>query len=557
MRKILDFGIIIALIAMPLAVFAENENQQSPVRIYNLEDWVSFKNCNYPTSLSVGNEYVYYGTNGGVIPFHRYGRYWQDPYTVSDYMADDYISAVLFDPTTSYIWVANEQGISYLTPSAENWENVSKRRLGIPDSESIIRLGYDMSSVWLQTSDGALKTLNKYLGFYRGSADNQSDLIKWAPSRLDPLPSLQKYFINQPYRFEHDGLIYDDNFRSFPISIIFTDTNLDLYGGVWGLGPVTGDVNVKTMTVHPMGPLQNSISALTLANNKIWMGSYSDQITSDFDRSGVSVMDLKTGIWEYYETGIIPEIATQNINDIAFGQNTLWIGTDQGLTIFNTQKNRWKRYSMTKGLQDEIIWTIALEDSVAWIGTPLGLNKISLPTFKIKRIYLNRDKMKLKIFKIVATQKNIWIGTDNGLYSIDKFHHNVEHYDMFGEKTDIDDPVAADFIAIASNDSISVFSRFEGLLLYEHDTEQFKVVPQVFNMANLYIYDMALDDDYLWVATNDGAYLIRLADYYTEHYTESDGLAGNLVYKVQIAGEDVWFGTNCGLTRYKWRRYAD
>jgi ligand-binding sensor domain-containing protein len=172
-------------------------------------------------------------------------------------------------------------------------------------------------------------------------------------------------------------------------------------------------------------------------------------------------------------------------------------------------------------------------------------------------MYLNRDKMKLKIFKILATQKNIWIGTDNGLYSIDKFNHNVEHYDMFGEKTDIDDPVAADFIAIASNDSISVFSRFEGLLLYEHDTEQFKVVPQVFNMANLYIYDMALDDDYLWVATNDGAYLIRLADYYTEHYTESDGLAGNLVYKVQIAGEDVWFGTNCGLTRYKWRRYAD
>lgn len=557
MKRILNFGIIIAFIAMSPAVFAENENQQAPVRIYEIEDWVSFKNCNYPTSLSVGNEYVYYGTNGGVIPFHRYGRYWQDPYTVSDYMADDFITAVLFDPTTSYIWAAHEQGISYLTPSSENWENISKRRLGIPDSESIIRLGCDMTYIWLQTSDGALKSLDKYLGFYRGSSDNQSDLIKWAPSRLDPLPSLHKYFINQPYRFEHDGLIYDDNFRSFPISIIFTDTNLDLYGGVWGLGPVIGDVNVKTMTVYPTGPLQNSISALTLANNKIWMGSYSDQITSDSDRAGVSVMDLKTGIWEYYETGIIPELVTQNINDMAFGRNALWIGTDQGLTIFNTQKNRWKRYSMTKGLQDEIIWTIALEDSVAWIGTPLGLNKISLPAFKIKRMYLNRDRMKLKIFKILVTRKNIWIGTDNGLYSIDKFHHNVEHYDMFGEKTDIDDPVAADFIAIASNDSISVFSRFEGLLLYEHDTEQFKVVPQVFNMANLYIYDMALDDDHLWVATNDGAYLVRLADYYTEHYTESDGLAGNLVYKVQIAGEDVWFGTNCGLTRYKWRRYAN
>ena len=551
------YTVIISLLLLFSGQTSANDEFTAPVRIYNLDDWISYKNCNYPTSLSEGYEYIYYGTSGGVIPYHKYGRYWDEPYTSSDGMADDFVTAVLFDPSTNYIWAAHSSGVSYLNPSAEKWENISNDQIHIPDTESIIRLGMDNSYIWLQISNGDIISISKTMGFYSGSSNGQSDLIEWAPSRIDPLPSLHKFAINQPYRFEADGLIYDDDFREYSVSVLFSDFNLDLYGGVWGLGLFEGDMNVKNMTVYSKGPIRNSINALTIFEDRLWTGNGSKNVQDLFNRSGISVYDLDNESWEYFETELIPELASEIVNDIAYNDERLWVGTDQGLSIYNYHKNYWKRYSMTKGLQDEIVWTIALEDTLAWIGTPLGLNKIKLPSFAIKRVYLTRYRQKMKIYKVLCSKDIIWIGTDNGLYSIDKLTHNVEHYDMFGEKIDIDEAVASNVNSIASNDSVTIFSRYGGLLMYHHAKKSFTSIPQVIPATVSYIFDMTVDKKYLWVGTDNGAFLVRIDDFYTEHYTMSDGLAGNYVYKVLIDGEQVWFGTDNGLTKYQWRRYAN
>jgi len=65
-----------------------------------------------------------------------------------------------------------------------------------------------------------------------------------------------------------------------------------------------------------------------------------------------------------------------------------------------------------------------------------------------------------------------------------------------------------------------------------------------------------MSNDYLWIGTSEGVFLYRLRDYYTEQYSRIDGLASNNVYKILIDGDQVWFATDQGLTKYQWRKYA-
>jgi len=110
--------------------------------------------------------------------------------------------------------------------------------------------------------------------------------------------------------------------------------------------------------------------------------------------------------------------------------------------------------------------------------------------------------------------------------------------------------------AIAVSDSILIFERYRGLIKYLVLNREWELLPE-FGLSNeVYIYDMAIDGGYLWIGTSGGAVLVRLADFYTEHYTKADGLAGNQVYKVIVDGDWVWFATDYGLTKYQWRQYA-
>ncbi|MDO9547604.1 MAG: two-component regulator propeller domain-containing protein [Candidatus Marinimicrobia bacterium] len=544
-------ALFIILLVMQIPGFAQDESD-FPVRVYQLDDWISLKNCNYVTSFTESNEYIYFGTSGGIVPYHKYHHYWGDPYTVSNGMADDYILTVLYDYSTGYLWASHRAGVSYLNPTADAWENTSNESFDISRSDKIIRLGANNASICALSSIGQIKTIDKQLGYYQGSYSDESNSINWSPSRLDPIPSVENYTINQPYRIDGRGVVWDDNFQEYSINLFYSDKRLDIYGGIWGLGILTGDFNVKMLEVHSFGPMQNSISSLSLANNRIVTGSLG---STSSERTGISILDFDSGQWVYHKNKFIPELASANIFDIVEDKSgNIWIGTDLGLSIYNDSKNRWKRLSMAQGLRDENIWTIFVDDTLAWIGTPLGLNKIYTPTMKIKRLFLTRDKRHMKIYKISCDNDFIWIGTDNGLYNVDKLTHNVEHYDMNGNRIDINTTIASDIQAITSNDSITIVSQYDGLLSYNHITKGFYKYPQFIDAQ---VLDMDMTENYLWLATDNGAYLIRLNDFYIEHYLPRDGLAGRLVNKVRIDGEYVWFGTDQGLSRYNWRRYAN
>ncbi len=534
--------------------WAQNDGQL-PVRLYQMGDWRSYKNCNYPTSLTNAYEYIYFGTSGGIVPYQRYGRYWEMPYTVSDGLADDFITAVLYDESTQFLWAAHRKGLSFLTPSAETWTNIPTGSY-LPWDVQIDRLGVSAAAIWATAPGGFLLKINKILGNLQSYEHELPTDVIWSPSMSDPLPRLDDYFITPRYRLENRGVIIDEEFREFPLSFFISDVREDVFGGAWGLGLLEGDRNSRSLNLEPMGPLQNFIFALASGSNSLWMGGYLLDDDPLFNRAGLSRLILEEGTWQYYENLFIPELATYEIYDLAFKDQRLWIGTNQGVSVYHYKKNSWKRIPMTKGLSDEVINTIALEDSLAWIGTPHGLNTIKIPSLKVKRFPLTPKGPPLNILKVVANQKRIWVGTDNGLYSVERGNHKVSHFDINGREIGLNESVAADFDAIAATDSLIVFAHYRSILQYFQKTDVWENLPYIPEINDRDIYDMDLMDGYLWIGTDAGAFLVRLADNYFEHYTTADGLAGNHVFRIIMEGDYVWFATDKGLTQYNWGKYA-
>jgi hypothetical protein len=127
-------------------------------------------------------------------------------------LSDDYISAVLFDHTTNYLWAAHRKGISYLTPVAQRWENVSKAQLHLPESNQILRLGTDGNAIWVQAEGGYLFTISKIMGFHLEMKSAVPTTVEWQPTIQNAVPDIRNYSIDHGYRSTGEALSWIRNY---------------------------------------------------------------------------------------------------------------------------------------------------------------------------------------------------------------------------------------------------------------------------------------------------------------------------------------------------------
>ncbi len=542
-NKIVILGILLFI----TLISAKNKVQ---IRMYEMGDWITYKNCNYITSLCEGRDYVYFGTSGGILPYHRFQEFAEPPYTISDGMSNDDINCVIYNHTTSSIWTGHKEGVSYLHPAAVKWENCL--------NEEIVQIGTGTGYIWAISVDGTVYKLENLSGMIISTMtfNEIPKDITWSITQDNSEDNFNDYFITGDYSFHNDGKIIDNELREYQINIFYKDSSHDIFGGINGLGFITGDDNIKRININHYGIMQNFVNAIEFSENSLWIAGEQPDYPLPFnstEKTGISCYNFDEEKWHYLEDRFIPELATNRILDLKWKNGKLWVGTMQGLSIYKQKENTWKRLSVTKGLKSEIIQTIALEDSIAWIGTSLGLNMVSIPELNVEQIYFTKNRMHININKIEIGHENVWVGTNNGIYSINRKNHKILHYDMNGDECDLNDAVASECLAITSNDSLTIFKTTKNLLQFDNKNGKWSNLP---DYHNFYIYDIALDGDYLWLGTPEGAILLNIDDASEEHYTMSDGLCGNNVFKIIPDGDWVWFGTENGLTKYQWRKYA-
>ncbi|RMD98271.1 MAG: hypothetical protein D6814_07875, partial [Calditrichaeota bacterium] len=205
---------ILASLVLAMPVFA----QERGVRIrgtnpnYRQGDWISYGVNRFVTSIAVGNQYIYFGTTGGITRYNFYSNSWDYPFTVSNGLADNYITVVAYDETTGFLWCGTTKGISYYHPTAQRWTNMFKDEIGIPKYDDVVSIGIGENTILFETRGGRLfkgSTSGGPISVSLNHLSTASRNIRWFGERADQRREMPLFFMNDGYFFNQQGYVQD------------------------------------------------------------------------------------------------------------------------------------------------------------------------------------------------------------------------------------------------------------------------------------------------------------------------------------------------------------
>lgn len=253
-------------------------------------------------------------------------------------------------------------------------------------------------------------------------------------------------------------------------------------------------------------------------NENIIHGIYEDyegMLWIGTKNKGVNVLDRNNEkIFDFTDISLNQFLSNDSINDIQGDKNKIFIGTDNGLNIYDKDTKSLKIYGEEEGLNSKKIRNLMYDDrGFLWIGTQNGFNILNLKTDEI--INLNYilddnnivDKYSGAIFK--DSEGIYWIGTfiNSGLIKINPYTNEIKVYRNLPNENSI------------SNNSIRTI---------EEDSQ-----------GNL------------WIGTSGGLNKFDKKNETFIRYTKLNGLPNNNIYGILIDDYGkIWTSTNMGLSRF-------
>ena len=329
------------------------------------------------------------------------------------------------------------------------------------------------------------------------------------------------------------------------------------------------------------GP-SNYVRALKLDGDTLWVGT----------SHGIIIVNQQSG--ELIQTVTRATSGNQLVSDYIFTINVdprgvKWFGTNNGgLSRFDPTAQagyQWKSYLPAHGLAD--FWVYDLDyaaDGTMWVGTWDGVSHYDPRADEGNEFtnYNEEDGLANRWVYTVAVDhdQSVWLGTEAGVSRFDlsapegKQWRTWRHEDGLG---------ASNVLALkrSENTGMGTLPAGEAGVTSDYPTRHdLSVLDEGGNETynENYVFSIAIDRSGVkWIGTWGGG-LSRFDSHDTtvrvseaagqaqwRNYTTDDGLAGNIVYAVDIDGRNVlWIGTNHGLSRFdpqakageQWQRWG-
>ncbi len=516
-------------------------------RNYEQGDWITYSTTRYVNYVSLGNEYVYFATTGGITRYNFYNNKWEFPWTISNGLADNEVYLVAKDFNTGYLWTITRSGISYLEPTSRRWHNVFYDEIGM-DGEVVRSFGFgDDQRVYIKTSDGDWYfSDNHYADFQATSAPSSQNHIQWYGKRQERSTQLPHFFMEGGYLFDNNRKVIDDTMlRNFAITTWVKDDWSNMWLGTWGLGAARGDMNMLRLHLLKYGLWNKTVDAIAPDGEALWIGGMQDRR----EPAGVTQWFGPQENPNYYEPHLITGFDNDRITSIVADDRFVFFGTRGGLTYFDKQENIWKTLRNVHNMSDERITDVILDDQSAWAATLGGVSRVDkqslLSDSLIVERVLPRRLMVTAVHDLDMQDNIIWMGTELGLYRYDK---RKKQGKFIVDVDFVSRPVYA--VSVWKNEVW--FGTDEGVGSMDINTRELLSVPSRLHRVDAAINRMLATKQAVWVATNNGVLKYDRFGNRWRRYTVVDGLSDNLVYALYQEGDYMWFGTANGLTRFYW-----
>ncbi|MBN2416487.1 response regulator [bacterium] len=343
-------------------------------------------------------------------------------------------------------------------------------------------------------------------------------------------------------------------------------------GNYW-LGTENGGVWLETAEGDLYQYSYRQTDSSTLSNNTVY-SIYEDEAGVMWIGTGVGLnkLDRKKRKFRLYSSGGDGDFTLSNKVIRAIEEEPLrpgrlfWIGTEQGLNLFNIENGRFYNSDNTPGflpgLLSKNIRTV-LKDSrgLLWVGTSGGglycYDSVHNHPVLYRHDPSDSTTISSDVIRTIfeSGQGRIWIGTEEGLNLFDYERRTFRQYHAVpGDTTSL----VNDFIYCMEEDAAGDLwvGTLSGLSRYQPATDRFRTYLSDADSLRSLSGDevLCLLEDmrgYIWIGTADGLHQL---DKYTGDfisYTTEDGLPNNLVYAIieDFTGE-LWLTTNTGLSRF-------
>lgn len=263
-------------------------------------------------------------------------------------------------------------------------------------------------------------------------------------------------------------------------------------------------------------------------NGEIWIAT----------SSGITVYDGKQ--WKHINS--IHDKKLEYVYDVyADDTDRVWIATEND-GIFWYKEGTYTHINKKNGLSSNYIYNLNPDNNGrVWVAT--DENGVNLFRNKNIRFYNGPEFTSGESINIIFEDgEHFWIGTENGLSDFND-NNGSKHFNLpdslakYKEVWDIDKLPNGNLVILNSN------SR-----LFEFDGTRFSDYGKKINLPYVYIHDVLVAENTLWLATESG--IMKYENGVFSTIRKENGLAGNYVWALyEDSKKNVWSVTDSGLSK--------
>lgn len=283
------------------------------------------------------------------------------------------------------------------------------------------------------------------------------------------------------------------------------------------------------------GLINNIVRSIAKDKDIIWFGT----------AGGLSCFNKPKEQWQNYTTreGLSSNDIRSVVTDVK--NNIIWIATSDGLNQYNKTAKTWKNFKASKdGLSNNSITALLLDENKLWIGTENGLSvyDISKNSFTV---YTTKDGLfDNAIRSIFLEGDTILVGTVGAVINI--FDKNMNKWKQYVPEQ----PIYTNIVITTDKDNIWAGTNGGGIRKFNETTKTWKRFTSEEGLGDDFVQAIASDGEYIWFGTFDGVTRYNVNTSKWQRYTVDDGLIDGSIGAIAVDGNYVWFGTDSGISRF-------
>ena len=298
------------------------------------------------------------------------------------------------------------------------------------------------------------------------------------------------------------------------------------------------------------------VYTIAVQGEEIWFGTYGGGATL-YDRSKkiFKAYTTKGEPMEKVDDGVSIKwknlLSYNHVSVILPDEDRIWFGTyfygfkGGGISYFHPQRSpQWKRFS-TNHDRAKKINSMTIDGESLWVGSEKGLSLLDKKTETWKRFYSTEDGLSGNFVNVILVQPDsVWIGTNAGINRLDKVNKTWKTYFQKEGLTETE-------IKSLAKVGQRIWAGGIGGTLFEYDpiSDHWRKIKPTDSIRNGGIHSITVTQKRVFICRDNGVSLYDFSTGQWESLTVSDGLLSNTVFCAAEDKNSIWFGTDKGASR--------